>query len=242
MAIIGTRAFNLIEDKYLTLANEEYLRPLSIGNNWSKLRLGLMLALSPNGTSSLTGCSLVVGVCSAATPFNTTGGYAAASTGNFIGVDIVTDGGGAGPGTLSYNAGAGNPYYSTLYSGARRRVGTTDTFVAAANSTHAVTQNTGTLQRRTLLYVEITKGSPNYTVKYYAANGALAMQDFSERDFLDGLEQAGTPVVNTQTMFASSAMAVACDETAGVFDTVNLFWNRTTYPLELYALAAFRIA
>ncbi len=243
MAIIGTRAFNLIEDKYLTLGNEEYLRPLSIGNNWSKLRLGLMLALPPNGTSNLTGCSLVVGVCSAASPFNTTGGYAAASTRNFVGVDVATDGsGGAALGTLSYNAGSGNPYYSTTYSGARRRVGTTDTFVAATTLTHAVAQNTGTLQRRTLLYVEIAKGSPNYTVKYYAANGTLAMLDFAERDLLDGLEQAGTPVVNTQTMFASSAMAVACDETAGVFDTVNLFWNRTTYPLEVYALAAFRMA
>ncbi len=58
MAIIGTRLFNLIEDKYLTLGNEEYLRPLSIGNNWSKLRLGLMLALPPNGTSSLRGSSI----------------------------------------------------------------------------------------------------------------------------------------------------------------------------------------
>ena len=46
MSNIGSRTFNLIADKYLTLANEEYLRQLSIGSNWSKLRLGAMLALT----------------------------------------------------------------------------------------------------------------------------------------------------------------------------------------------------
>jgi hypothetical protein len=243
MAAIGSRTFNLIEDRYLTLANEEFLRPLSIGNNWSKLRLGAMLALPPNGTNNLTGCSLMLGICSAANPFANTAGFAAASTTNFIGLDLVTDSSGnPASGVFTYNAGSGNPYYSVSSACARRRVGTTDSVAVATALAHAVTQTTGTLARRTLHYVEITKGSPSYTVKYYAENSTLAVMDFTEAHFLDGLEQSGTPTVNGQSLFASSVMSLACDESAGVFDTVNLFWNRSQFPLEVYALAAFRMA
>ena len=243
MATIGSRTFNLLEDKYLTLANEEYLRRLAIGSNWTKLRLGAMLALPPNGTENLTLCSLTLGVCAGATPFSGTQGYAAASTGNFIGIDICSDNsGGSGQGTLTYNAGTGNPYYSSSFSGARRRVGTTDSFAANTTLSHAVAINTGTLQRRTLLYVDITKGSPNYTVKYYPETGTLAQLDFTPAHFLDGLEQSGTPTVNGQTLSAGNALTLACDETAGVFDSVSLYWNRGAFPLEVYALAAYRMA
>ena len=124
--------------------------------------------------------------------------------------------------------------------GARRRVGTTDTFAANTTMSHAVAINTGTLQRRTLLYVDITKGSPNYTVKAYIENGTLAMLDFTPAHFLDGLEQSGTPSVNGQSLTAGNALTLACDETAGVFDSVSLYWNRGAFPMEVYALAAYR--
>ena len=47
MATIGVRSFNLIDDKYLALGNEEYVRPLAIGSNWSKIRVGMLVALTP---------------------------------------------------------------------------------------------------------------------------------------------------------------------------------------------------
>jgi len=243
MSTIASRTFNLIPDKYLTLANEEYLRPLSIGNNWNKLRLGAMVALTPNGTSNLVGCSLVLGVCSAATPFENTGGYAAASTGNFIGADFIPDNGGtSGPGNFIYNAGTGKPFFNGVFAGARRRVGTTNTFGGPDNLVQCLAANNGSLQRRSLFYVEITKGSPNYTVKLIFHNSAQAELDFTTAHFLDGLEQPGTPAINGVTMGAGSALALACSEVAGVFDTVNLFWNKSAFPLEVYALAAFRMS
>ena len=243
MATIASRTFNLIADKYLTLANEEYLRPLSIGGNWNKLRLGAMLALTPNGTNNLVSCSLVLGLCAAASPFANTGGFAAASTGNFIGADLISDNAGnSGPGNFLYNAGTGNPFFTGAFAGARRRVGTTNTFLNTASLSQAVAANNGSVQRRSLFYVEITKGNPNYTVKLYVHNAAQGEMDFTPAHFLDGLEQSATPVVNGQTMIASSAVSIACSEAAGVFDSVNLFWNKSAFPLEVYALAAFRIS
>jgi hypothetical protein len=244
MATIGSRTFNLIGDKYLSLANEEYLRQLSIGSNWNKLRLGAMVALAPNGTSNLVGCSLMLGLCSAATPFANTTGYAAASTGNFLGIDVVTDnGGGTGPGTFTYNAGTGNPFFSCVFSGARRRVATTSTFAVTNSYSPAIAQTNGSLQRRSVLLLEITKGSPNYSLKIFTNNAAQAEMDFTTAHFLDGLEQSGTPIINGQTMVQNSGLVtIACSESTGVFDTVNLFWNKSAFPIEVYALAAFRMS
>jgi len=63
MASIGVRSFNLIEDKYLTLANEEYVRTLAIGSNWTRLRLGMLAALTPDGVADLQGVQCIWGLC-----------------------------------------------------------------------------------------------------------------------------------------------------------------------------------
>ena len=83
MANIGSRLFNLLADKYLTLANEEWVRTLAIGNDWNKLRLGLLLAVTPNGTNPLGGTALMLGLCS-----GKTNPYGAASTTNFVGAGL----------------------------------------------------------------------------------------------------------------------------------------------------------
>ena len=243
MASIGSRTINLIEDKYLTLANEEYLRPLSIGSNWTKLRIGMVCALTPNGTNNLLGCRLVLGLCAAATPFANTLGYAGATTGNFIGADVILKSSGLDDyGDFIYNAGSGNPYFTGTFMAVRRRYGSTATFAAFSSTNQAVAANNGSLQRRSLIYLDITKGSPNYSLKPFVMTAAQAQMDFTPADFLDGLEQSSTPVVNGQTLNTVAAVNHACDESAGAFNTLDLYWNRAAYALEIYALAVYRAA
>lgn len=243
MASIGSRIINLVEDKYLSLANEEYLRQLSIGSNWTKLRIGMVCALTPNGANNLLGCRLVLGLCSAASPFANTLGYASATTGNSIGCDFIIKSSGADDyGDFIFNAGSGNPYFTGTFMAARRRYGSTATFAAFASSNQAIAATTGALQRRSLIYLDITKGSPNYTVKPFVLTSVQAKGDFATADFLDGLEQSGTPVVNGQTLNTIAALTPACDETAGAFNTLDLYWNRAAYALEVYALAVYRAA
>ena len=85
-------------------------------------------------------------------------------------------------------------------------------------------------------------GSPNYSLKPYVQTAAQAQMDFTPADFLDGLEQASAPVVNGQTLTTCTAVAIACVEDTGAFNTVDLFWNRAAYALEVYALAVYRAA
>ena len=71
---------------------------------------------------------------------------------------------------------------------------------------------------------------------------AFASKNPVPRAVVDGLEQSGTPTVNGQTFLAGNALTLACDETAGAFDSVSLYWNRGAFPLEVYALAAYRMS
>ncbi|MBI5388202.1 MAG: hypothetical protein HZA90_26355 [Verrucomicrobia bacterium] len=244
MATISSRLFNLTPDKFLVLGNEEWVRKLGIGSDWTKLRLGLLVALTPDGTSNLIGCTFVLGLCSAGEPFSNTVGFARHTPGNpanFLGADFSLDGSSA-PAPLTYNAGAGNPYLSGVFWGVRHRAAGTD-YCGTVNSTNqSLATNNGTLPRRSPLYLDITKGSPDFTLKAFTPTAAQAVMDFTPAHFLDGLEQPGTPVLNGQTLTAGSTTTRPFSEAGGALDTVNVFWNKSAFPLEVFAVAAYRVA
>jgi len=234
MANIGSRVFNLVSDKYLSLANEEFVRTLAIGSNWSRLRLGMLMALTPDEPNNLGGVLFTLGLCAGKTnPFG------AASTTNFFGALFGSNPAGN---TLTYVANSGSPYY---WSGRNvmKRVGATTTGATGFTSeSHRIATNTGSLQRRSLHFVEFLKGSPNYTMTFWTAPLTGMANDFTPAHLLDGLEQAGSITVNGETFGAGTAMTLAFDETAGTLDSVDLFWNRAAHPIEVHALSAYRFA
>lgn len=237
-------------DKYLTIGNEEYLRKLAIGNNWNSLRIGAMLAITPDGTNNITGCKLMIGVCSANATFANTAGYSAASTTNYIGADLYCPGNTGTPETATYQAGSGNPYFYCangtygVPTSIRRRVATTDTFATIGGNAQRpiAAAGVGSTLRRTPIYVDIIKGSPNYTVNVWNCQQGNSATDFGHTHFLTGFETS-TPVLNgvTFTQITGSPGVIACSESAGNFDTVSLFWNRDSFPLEVYAIGVRRL-
>lgn len=238
MANIGSRLFNLLADKYLTLANEEWVRTLAIGNDWNKLRLGLLLAVTPNGTNPLGGTALMLGLCS-----GKTNPYGAASTTNFVGAGLHGSAPGVTTGTLSYAAGAGNPYFSSGGSWPASRVGGNVIAGAGDATAFILTANAGTTQRRSPVYVDIQKGSPNYTITRWvpvSSQGQFQTGDASAAEFLAGLEVPTPTWLNIN--LTSSGGTVAASETPGTLDTFDLFWNKSAFPLEVYALAAYRMS
>jgi hypothetical protein len=237
MATIGQRVFVSLQKKYLTLANEEFVRRFSIGNTWNQIRLGVMFALTPNGTSSILGSKFVLGVCS-----GKTNPYAAASTTNFVGFLVNHTNATTGQ-DLTYNANSGNPYYSqgTARGAAATRVNTTVTQInnTILGGISYFPTNTGTVQRRGAVLLDITKGSPNYTVKLWDIAGAANMNnDYQTSSFLNDMESPTPPSPFT----GASSLALAASETPGVLDTFDLFWNKASFPVEIYAIAAFRFA
>ncbi len=250
MATIASRSFVLTPttDKYLTLAGEEYLRKLTIGNTWNVLRIGVMVAITPDGTNNLTSPKLLVGVCSANATFANTAGYTAASTTNYIGADFYARGDTGAAVTATYNAGGGNPYFYAsdgtygVPTATRRRVAAVETVsVIGGNSQRRIAvAGTATVVRRTAMYVDITKGSPNYTVDTWGAID-ISGTDYSYTHFQLGFETT-TPVLNGVTFSKQAGTAIACSEVAGIFDTISVHWNRSSFPMEVYAIGARRIS
>jgi hypothetical protein len=243
MANIARRAFVLTPnpDVYLTLAAEDYVRTLLIGNSWTTIRLGIQFALTANGTGGISGACLALGMCSGKT--NPVG---AATTTNFIGSNFFNFAGSL-TANLSYVANAGNPLYQYANGGnIFKRVGSTNTFANGSNAPEwDIAQNAGTLQRRSAVYVDVTKGSPNYTVRtWFQDTTAKANVDYSFSHFMAGLQ--GTiniaPVLNGTTWGNGGSASLAMSEAAGILDTVDCFWNKVTQPLELYAIGAFQLA
>lgn len=238
MATIGSRLFNLVADKYLTLPNEELVRTLAIGSDWNKIRLGVLLAVTPDGTNNLGGTALMLGLCS-----GKTNPYGAATTTNFVGAALHGSAPGGTTGTLNYGAGSGNPYFSSGGSWAAGRVGAGLISGAGAASSFILTSNVGSTQRRSPVYVDIQKGSPNYTITRWLpdlSQGLFQSGDCSPATFLTSLE-VSTPTWQNINLTSSSG-AVAASETPGVLDTFDLFWNKAAFPLEVYAIAAYRMA
>jgi len=239
---IVTRTFNLIPDKALLVGNGEYLRKMQFGSSWSRLRIGILMSQSPNGTSNISDCTLQLGVCSAATPFANTTGYGSATTTNYIGCDFISKADGTGvPGTWIYNAGSGgNDRYNNGYCAAVRRVVAVRTFQITGAATGMIPSNVGTLPRRGFLFCDITKGSPNYTVQPWMGQSTSCNIDLRPSEFLDSLEMTGDPTVSGSAMIKHAAAVIACSEVAGAFDTLSLYTNRATFPTEIALLACFR--
>ncbi|MBI1178319.1 hypothetical protein GC207_12860 [bacterium] len=233
MANIGSRTFNLVDDQYLSLANEEWVRTLAIGSNWTKLRLGVLLSVTPDDVNNLNGVQLVFGLCA-----GKTNPYGAASTTNFLGMKF---GGTTGGDLWTYKANSGNPYFGTERIFIKKTAATVIGLSSAAGEVHRVNTNNGTLQRRGVQFLDIAKGTPNFTVTQWAITLGSMAKDFSAAHLLDGLEQSGSISVNGETM-NSMPLAIPFDETAGALDTVDVFWNKSAFPLEVHAIAAYRLA
>ena len=218
---------------YLTLANEEFVRPLNVGSSWSKLRLGVLCAITPNGVSNLSSVTFTFGICS-----GTSAPFGAASTTNWTGMVIN----GTVLGGLNYNANAGNPFFTaSAIANSGTRVGSVNSLSNVGGAPRIVT-NTGSTQRRTPLYIDITKGSPNYTCACWHQPIGQEASDWSFSSFLDGVDETGTPKLNNSSLDGTSANTYAASEVAGTFNTFDFFWNQASFPIEVYAMAVSRLA
>lgn len=234
-SVIGERVFVSDGiDKYITLPNAEYVRPLSIGSNWNRLRIGVLMAMTPNATSNILSCNFVMGVCSGAT-----NPYGASSTTYFIGSGMT------GSATMTYNAGtAGASYYTGSTTSWVSRIGTTLT-TGGALTFLAVTTSGVYTQRRCAQYVDITKYSPsaaNIAVTQWTETGAgtaHTQYDVTYPAFLYALEQAGTPVINGTNMNSNGTNGPFV-EASGPLDTVDVYWNKDAFPWEVYGIAVYR--
>jgi hypothetical protein len=220
-------------DVCLQLGNEEFLGTLSFGSAWTHIRIGLLWQIT--GTSNIVAGNLFsLGMCS-----GNANGFASATTTNWIGVRQL-------PTVGSVYYATPQPYYywsDAIF--ASKKVGSTITNDTSGTSicdnTYQCVPATAGTARRGLIALDITKGSPNYTVGMSATyNVSSAGTDFTVSNLLAAMLPAFGSIVGCSV--GNGAKTIAFDETAGVLDTVNFYSNMAANPVNISTIAVQKLA
>jgi len=238
-ASIIQRDFTTVFEKALLLGGASFLRTLTYGGGWSRIRIGALVGLTENGTSNISDGILMLGVCSGkdypASAFNTRSAFGY----SFVGSPVV-----GSTRLLTYTANSGYPYFSPTSGVVYRNTTPAGYQVSgAAGALWLPVAYTGTQKRRFPIYFDITRRSGGGVITaataYGVAVAATAQLDFRPDHFQDGLDQLGTPTIYSTTLSASTTITtVNIGDEFGPLDTFELFWSLNTFPLEVYAVGA----
>ena len=231
---IGQRVFASIPDNVLLIAGE-YLRQFKNTNQWQRIRIGVLCAMTPDSTNNITDCGFFLGIC--------TGNVGMGSwfTPYFVGASLIGTSTAAATRTMTYNANTNDPYYSFSAGHSFKKIETTLTAIASTTATVGFPAFTGWRKRRAPFYVDITKtlgGSGAATVTVYGLASGNVNQDYRPDHFMAGLDAFGTPICNGVTLTVLATTSTTVGEEMGPLDTFNLVWTRTQFPLEVSALGA----
>jgi hypothetical protein len=87
--------------------------------------------------------------------------------------------------------------------------------------------------------IDITKGSPNFSVQAVCVRNNTTSGDVDLTSFLTQLE-VPSPALTNHTSY--TAVNVAIDEAAnGYFNGINIAWDRTTPEIEISDIAVVRL-
>jgi hypothetical protein len=189
------------------------------------MRIGIHFGPRGYGVS-LSGVAFILGMCSGKTnPYN------AGSTTNFVGVTWAGSGAVTGPLTTYY----GPPFY--IYSNGHsllKRVGSTTTLLGVTYSSPIYMALTAQNQQG-MLFLDITKGSPNYTFStYFSSFTGVSTASFWQAFTTDSVPPPGCST-------GINGGSVAFDESAGALDTFDLYWNQSAMVLDVWYMGANRL-
>lgn len=235
MPVLGQQNFILAPttDKYLSLANEEFVRQIDWTGinltNWSMCRVSLHCAIRDTGGGSITS-SLFVGLCS-----GTSQPYGSSTCLNAVGVEYTGN-------PWAYNAG-GNPYYSCSSGRYRvlQKVNTTINTVAAGAENYYLPATGGSIQRRGMIGPLIfTLGATQVTVDPESEAAGVATSDVWLENFLYASQSAAVGKV-LNTAFSSTGAGKVVGAAAGwnnnPLNAIDIYWASAVYPLDIYAIS-----
>lgn len=238
MSRIIQRTISAQADNRVVLQNSQDARPLPFGSSWTRLRIGVRLhmrqysevgnitGLGINGTPPRFAFGLVSG---------TTNLFGDASTTHFIGVRWnATTWTLTGSNRFLVSNGSVIPI---------KKVGTTVTSGSAFFPTSQWGIGAGAESNaadRTVLFLDITKGSPNYTLQLFGwINTGVAPVDVSFANFKEQMILSA-PSISGHAM--SDTQDIAITELDGAFNAVTFSWNQTLPQIEIEDIALKRFA
>lgn len=248
MPFIAARNFATGNQQYLSMSTADYFRTLSIGNNWSRIRIGVLLAMPTvyETTNVLRGSALGIGVtcegCSISQQFpNHAFGFGVPHNGP----DAVSTA------NWTYNAGTGgNSYFSaTGWGFAKWAAGVKTTSAVGGLTVNLPSYTTlgGALARRGILILDISKSaliSGNITQGVQCGVAAHMALDITTNDLYSALEwYASAPTVQgvALTSLSLGNSLTFNEATNGALNNVSLYWNHYVLPLQLYEIAVYRV-
>lgn len=221
-------------DEAILLRGNEYTHPLGLNERWSKIRIGLLLGMWSDGVNNMLNAALQIGLCN-----NSSGRTWSGTSSFFIGGAIPIYNTGA---TLTYNANSGSPFYSTTSQYIYSRInGTFSAYSYAMTSRFCIVNDAN--PRRGLQLLDITKGSPNYTIAHFSNAAAHCSINMGMADLYSACEQmVATPTVQGTALSSGTPTTVAFSETQPVvLNCLNIHWNRWTFPIEIYGIAVYQL-
>jgi len=219
-SVINTQTIGA-SDLCIVMNNSQFGRAHGYGDTWNSLRIALLFSAGPDNVQSITGNVFRVGLCNGTV--NMPGDV---TTNNSYGVNFF---GTWARGTYGWN----------MSNSAFRRVGSTETLSATNISPRLSFQGVS----RYPLFIDIVKGSPNYTFNfwYHSGNGTA---DMTPASFFGYLNIPGTYLSYTDTTYgAPTGTSLAIDTaTNGILDTVYCGWSATTWSLWISYIAVVRLS
>jgi hypothetical protein len=226
-------------DKRLSLVGPgEFKRKMVWGEKWKRIRVGLLVRI--NGGATING-DFAFGLCS-----GITNGYGSNTCANFVGATTR-----AGNGN-QYVFGAGNDiaiFTASLVSASSKHNttvtdgGGTASMKGYPAAAPALCVNICDIQRTRL---GVTSNTYKVYVQGPAGSGVAAGGPEQFLDWGNLLQIVGLPDVSSlpSTWWwdgAASTNNLTLDETNGAFDSVDIWWEHATTPVEVSAIAVCKI-
>lgn len=217
---LQSRTISSVVDNRLVLNASEARRVLTMGTDWTKLRIGMRYTLNASNVAVLGTASLSIGLCT-----GTTDGFSRPLSTHAVGVMMLSQ---------QLNPVAVTPHYHVAnIAGAfvcAKRIGAVVTSGSAVSSTAPMFVNE-ILTNRSCFFVEITKGSPNFTFQFGAPTTQAAVQtDITITKFLEQMETPQWSAVGLASWLAGyttgTAQTLAVDQvTNGNLTTLVVHHN-----------------
>lgn len=226
-------------DKAVQLGiGEEFVRPLSFGNQWSKIRIGMRLAINGNANLGAGLQRLGFGLCNGNQLT-----YKSSSCVSWVGISW-----GINPGA-AWTYDAVNNWYA-VYSGGSvsyvtTKVGATVTDTSTGNNTpHYIS---GTLRNApSIIMTQIDRvSSSSYSVKGYMPGGVQVASTPSFYDLMRCMEDEEMNTIANggygRTFVDHNLSSATATGVSSTLDTLSFFWERASLPtIEVSDLCVLR--
>lgn len=219
---IVSRTISAANENAISMVNSQFARTLTIGTTWNVIRVGLRLHMGTTG-ADLTGTPrFFVGLSK-----GTTNIFGDSTTDHAVGMVSAA---------ATWTNGGTYYYDGSLFKPAKR---VSTTLTVGTTFGQSVIASPATSANRCLCFIDITKGSPNFSFKHFCQATATTT-DVSVATFMAQME-ASTPSLAQHTYYGPQTLAV--DESVdGYLDSVCVAWDRAALAIEICDLAVTRFS